>query len=457
MKAFIRSHRRTKPAKNAKKMRQEDIPQTLATDGYHTMLSASQDPAMVWKHMNPGFFAHSYPTPSKLKQQHSDSPYRTERRHSSLTPHRLRSVAADGINTTDSASEGGGSYSPPTSVSSWSPPPPHGEFLPPDPPPTVPPKDRLTIQTGLIRQRSKSLVYGRSSEDSMASDFEFLTISPVPEESPVDVVCQDMAITTAYLNARHQQLPKKKPSFEYRQYSGRMDRQTVSTVEVQDDVDAGIPPKVPRHRISLLPALELSPIQGPSEPSPTSPTKPGGWDMYTRKCSYVQRQNTVLAKTHQQTTNDGPVTELRRKGSIRRDTTGKWRAGSSSREDLGGNFVLPGYDQKTKLKVVNKGKDWPSVSNSSVDTVGLNPPTAKLTPTKGITVKRSNSRRIRFDEPKQTAVRRNISRKKKRVSVYDPYGDPYQHYFFGVDSTDGSSILDAMWAQRRESFLKRLC
>lgn len=284
-----------------------------------------------------------------------------------------------------------------------------------------------------------------------------------------------------FLLDKGQRPPKPSRLYELEQQQKRstMIESDYSSTSNRKSVDVGLPPKVPPHRtLSMLSDSPGTPTwrmpQGPPNqvtmrlssiatgassrqtslqrtPSVPADKHPDGNNIYTRKCSFIRRRNSVVARSLSVSSSNYGETSLPPSPTTAANTAANR---TLQHKHSKSSFMLPGYDEtKTRLQVVNQASPKPSV-----DALGLDKDTLKAVD----------------DMKKQSApLPRTRGRLGKEVkSCYDlnatltETSPPPQSnnpstgfYYYGLELFDSNAPKDRygyLWNDRGQSFMAKI-
>lgn len=275
--------------------------------------------------------------------------------------------------------------------------------------------------------------------------------------------------------------PSRLYELEQQQKRSTVIESDYSSTSNRKSVDAGLPPKVPPHRtLSMLSdspgvpptwrmppghpnqvTMRLSSIatgassrQTSLQRTPSMPADkhPDGNDIYTRKCSFIRRRNSVVARSMSVSSSNYGASSLPPSPTTAANTAANRTAQHKHSKS---SFMLPGYDEtKTKLQVINQASPKPSV-----DALGLDKDTLQAVD----------------DLKKHSApLPRTRGRLGKEVkSCYDlnatltetPPPPPSQSntssgfYYYGLELFDSNTPKDRygyLWNDRGQSFMAKI-
>lgn len=217
-------------------------------------------------------------------------------------------------------------------------------------------------------------------------------------------------------------------------------------------VEAGIPPKVPSHKVGVSPNLATG-VEDVSWRAGHQPsTSDDSWikskarncsnspEIYTRKCSYLRRKHSTLGSIDLDKEDQDTIIQSYQTGdSMDSDRNVDSHYKMNHTESIGRKFMLPGYDQEKKLQVVNRSRGDSSQSS---------------TPLRETQSKESLSNGRNCVSMYEPALPRNPA-----IMLYDERNSITGSYFslelLNSDS-DARRYADQMWSQRGEGFLAKV-
>lgn len=294
------------------------------------------------------------------------------------------------------------------------------------------------------RSKSMSMLPNRHipARPQHAADFDFLEYGT--EKKGPRIYQQVDTIPTAKISVNASPVP-------YHEYRGKAVRNAISSnnrnkvgqyqhLSVKGPicrtmVEAGIPPKVPPHRVGVSngaeghgkPVWRVGHKSSLSDGSWVEQTGSKGHDSYTRKCSFVRKQ--TLSERIEDEKDKGEALKMvttNEESSIR----------SGKREKT---FMLPGYDHERKLQVVNVNKG---------DSIYCPTPIQQTRSLESLI--NSDRRCVSMYEP--TLVRNPA------VARYDESCVSTGYFGFELleSNSDARKHADRMWTHRGEQFLAKV-